>query len=96
MEEAEWKILPLEIAFRAFYGIALITGVIIMNVHGIVSLAVIHRASAALFLALLSESAEGGETPEFTKQAIFEKALYQASCKAAIALAAVTPLETPP
>lgn len=38
----------------------------------------------ALFLALLSESAEGGETPEFTKQAIFEKALYQSACKASV------------
>ena len=49
----EWKILPLEIAFRAFYGIALITGVIIMNVHGIVALAVIHKIGAVLFLASL-------------------------------------------
>ncbi len=37
-----------------------------------------------LFLALLSESAEGGETPEITKQAIFEKALYQSACKASV------------
>ena len=38
----------------------------------------------ALFLTLLSESAESGETPEFTKQAIFEKALYQSACKASV------------
>ena len=37
---------------RAFYGIALITGIVIMNVHGIVALAIIHKASAVLFLAL--------------------------------------------
>ena len=31
-----WKIPALEILMRAFYGIALITGIVIMNVHGIV------------------------------------------------------------
>ena len=49
----EWKILPLEIGMRACYGIALISGVIIKNVHGIVALAIIHKVSAVLFLALL-------------------------------------------
>ena len=48
-----WKIPALEIIMRAFYGIALITGIVIMNVRGIVALAVIHKASAALFLAML-------------------------------------------
>ena len=38
---------------RAFYGVALITGIVIMNVHGIVALAVIHKVSAVLFLAML-------------------------------------------
>ena len=49
----EWKIPALEIVMRAFYGIALITGIVIMNVHGIVALAVIHKVSAVLFLALI-------------------------------------------
>ena len=49
----EWKIPALEIMVRAFYGIALITGIVIMNVHGIVALAVIHKVSAVLFLALI-------------------------------------------
>ena len=49
----EWKIPALEIIVRAFYGIALITGIVIMNVHGIVALAVIHKVSAVLFLALI-------------------------------------------
>ena len=49
----EWKIPALEIIMRAFYGIALITGIVIMNVHGIVALAVIHKVSAVLFLALI-------------------------------------------
>ena len=48
-----WKLPALEIIMRAFYGIALITGVVIMNISGIVALAVIHKASAMLFLALL-------------------------------------------
>lgn len=49
----EWKIPALEIIMRVFYGIALITGIVIMNVHGIVALAIIHKASAALFVILL-------------------------------------------
>ena len=47
----EWKIPALEIAARAFYGIALITGVVIMNVHGIAALSIIHKVSAIMFLA---------------------------------------------
>ena len=53
LTKKEWKIPALEILMRAFYGIALITGIVIMNVHGIVALAVIHKVSAALFLAML-------------------------------------------
>lgn len=53
LTKKEWKIPALEIIMRAFYGIALITGIVIMNVHGIVALAVIHKVSAVLFLALL-------------------------------------------
>ena len=49
----EWKIPALEILMRACYGIALITGIVIMNVHGIAALAIIHKASAALFIVLL-------------------------------------------
>ena len=49
----EWKIPALEIIMRAFYGIALITGIVVMNVHGIAALAVIHKVSAALFVILL-------------------------------------------
>ena len=53
LTKKEWKIPALEIIMRAFYGIALISGIVILNVHGIVALAVIHKASAVLFLALL-------------------------------------------
>ena len=48
----EWKIIPLEIIMRAFYGIALISGIVVMNVEGIVALAIIHKISAVLFMAL--------------------------------------------
>ena len=53
LTKKEWKIPALEILMRAFYGIALISGIVILNVHGIVALAVIHKVSAVLFLALL-------------------------------------------
>ena len=48
--KAEWKLPALEIVMRAFYGIALFTGIVIMNVHGIAALSIIHKACAALFL----------------------------------------------
>ena len=48
-----WKLPALEIIMRVFYGIALITGVVVMNVEGIVALAIIHKVSAVLFMALI-------------------------------------------
>ena len=53
LTKKEWKIPALEILMRAFYGVALITGIVIMNVHGIVALAVIHKVSAVSFMALI-------------------------------------------
>ena len=53
LAKKEWKIPALEIIMRAFYGIALISGIVILNVHGIVPLDVIHKVSAVIFLALL-------------------------------------------
>lgn len=53
LTKKEWKIPALEIIMRAFYGIALISGVVILNVHGIAALAVVHKVSAVVFLALL-------------------------------------------
>lgn len=50
LTKKEWKIPALEILMRVFYGIALISGVVIMNVHGIAALSIIHKACAALFL----------------------------------------------
>ena len=54
LTKKEWKIPALEIIMRAFYGIALITGIVIMNVHGIAVLALIHKISAALFVVALA------------------------------------------
>ena len=51
LTKKQWKIPALEIVMRAFYGIALITGIVIMNVHGIAVLAIVHKVSAILFLA---------------------------------------------
>lgn len=48
-----WKIPALEVIMRAFYGIALITGIVIMNIHGIAALAIVHKVSAVLFMALI-------------------------------------------
>ena len=48
-----WKIPALEIVMRAFYGIALISGIVIMNIEGIVALEVAHKASAVLFMVLI-------------------------------------------
>ena len=53
LTKKEWKLPVLEVIMRAFYGIALITGIVIMNVNGIVALSIIHKASAALFIALI-------------------------------------------
>ena len=49
----EWKIPALEVIMRVFYGIALITGIVMMNVHGVATLAIVHKASAAVFAVLL-------------------------------------------
>ena len=48
-----WKIPALEILMRLCYGIALISGIVIMNVHGIAAIAIAHKAGAALFVLLL-------------------------------------------
>jgi hypothetical protein len=49
----EWRVPALEIFQRAFYAIALITGAILMNVHGIFTISVIHKISAVLFVIFL-------------------------------------------
>ena len=49
----EWKLPAFEIIMRVFYGIALITGGIILKVSYIPTVAIAHKASAVLFVVLL-------------------------------------------
>lgn len=53
LTKKDWKIPALEIMMRVFYGIALITGIVIMNVRGIAALSIVHKAGAAAFVILL-------------------------------------------
>ena len=53
LTKKNWKIPALEIIMRVFYGVALITGIVIMNEHGLAVLSIIHKASAVLFMALM-------------------------------------------
>ena len=53
LTKKNWKIPALEIVMRAFYGIALITGIVMMKVHGVAALGIVHKAGAALFVILL-------------------------------------------
>ena len=50
----EWKIPVLEVLERVFYAVALITGVVLMNVHGVAAVSVIHKISAVLFVVLFA------------------------------------------
>ena len=54
LTKKEWKIPALEIAMRVCYGVALITGIIVMNVAGVAAVAIIHKISAILFIVLLA------------------------------------------
>ena len=53
LTKKEWKLPVLEIIMRVFYGIALITGVLLMNIHGVLVINIIHKLSAVLFVVLL-------------------------------------------
>ena len=53
LTKKEWKLPALEIIMRACYGIALISGIVIKNIHGIVALSIMHKVGAVLFMALL-------------------------------------------
>ena len=48
-----WKLPAFEIVMRVFYGIALASGIILMNIHSIVALSIVHKVCAALFVVLL-------------------------------------------
>ena len=49
----DWKLPAFEIVMRVFYGIALVSGIILMKVHSIVALSIVHKVCAALFVVLL-------------------------------------------
>ena len=49
-----WKSPALEIAMRACYGIALITGVLVMKVFTVAAVAIAHKVFAAAFVVLLA------------------------------------------
>ena len=53
LTKKDWKIPALEVIMRASYGLALVVGVVIMRVQGVVALAIVHKAAAALFLLAL-------------------------------------------
>ena len=53
LTKKEWKIPALEIIMRVCYGIALISGIVIMNVHGVAALSIVHKLCAALFVLLV-------------------------------------------
>ena len=51
----DWRKPVLEILQRVFYAVALITGVVLMNVHGIAAVSIVHKISAVLFVILLAD-----------------------------------------
>ena len=53
LTKKDWRIPALEVITRVFYGIALITGIVILNVADVVALALIHKISAVLFMVLM-------------------------------------------
>ena len=52
LTKKEWKIPALEISMRAFYGIALITG-IVLKIKTLAELGDVHKVFAILFMVLL-------------------------------------------
>ena len=52
LTKKDWKIPALEVIMRAFYGIALISGIVI-KINNIFVIAMIHKICAALFVVLL-------------------------------------------
>ncbi len=48
-----WKCPALEIIHRVCYLVALITGVVLMKVHGVAALVIVHQVSASLFAVIL-------------------------------------------
>ena len=53
LTKKEWQIPALEVLMRLFYGIALITGIVVLNVQGILALAIAHKVCAVIFMAFV-------------------------------------------
>ena len=53
LTKKEWKEPALEVLMRVFYGIALLSGIALMKIHGVAAIAITHKATAALFAILL-------------------------------------------
>ena len=53
LTKKEWKIPALEIIMRACYGVALITGPIVLKFNDILALQIVHSVGAALFVVTL-------------------------------------------
>ena len=51
-----WRKPVLEILQRVFYAVALITGVVLMNVHGIAAIGIVHKVCAVLFVIFLLDT----------------------------------------
>lgn len=51
--KSDWKIPALEIIMRAMYLVAIVSGGMLMKLHGIAALGSVHKISAVAFLALL-------------------------------------------
>ena len=51
--KSEWTKPALEIIMRAMYLVAIITGGVLMKVHGLAALAIVHKIGAVLFAVLL-------------------------------------------
>ena len=53
MTRKEWKIPALEVIMRVMYLVAIVTGGVLMKVHGVAALGIVHKIAAAAFVILL-------------------------------------------
>lgn len=53
MTRKEWKIPALEVIMRVMYLVAIVTGGVLMKVHGVAALGIVHKIAAAAFVVLL-------------------------------------------
>ncbi|MBQ1264875.1 MAG: hypothetical protein IIY04_05585 [Oscillospiraceae bacterium] len=51
--KSEWKLPALEIVMRVMYLVAIVTGGMLMKLHGIAALGIVHKISAGIFVLLL-------------------------------------------